>query len=217
MKLTKIIQPTINLTALSALVMMALCVLAIPVQAQSRWLKTVEVITPVSDEQITGPLLDSLVTVASRNDIPVKRSPEDEEEISMQQLDNQLLDEGLDYSSATHVFVTYQYEASQLGLTTNILDMYFIFRPAGGFDENDIPILYLDATHPSIRNTLISSGTQLRVNEAAFLPFWDQLMINKLPQESQVVAEGGEIIRDSEEAKAVKAQLLATIRKFMYR
>ena len=146
----------------------------------------------------------------------MKRAPEDEAEVSLEELDNQILDEGLDYSSATHVFITYQYEATQLGLETDILSMYFIFRPFEG-NENDIPILYLDATHPSVRNTLVSNGTQLRVNEAAFLPFWDQLMINKLPSESQLVTVGGEIIRDPEEAAQEKAQLLNTIRQFMYR
>ena len=200
----------------SALVALLLAAYAVPTQAQSRWLRTVEVVTPVSQEDITGALLDTLVMVVQRNDIGVKRSPEDEAETTLEALDNQILDEGLDYSSATHVFITYQYEATQLGLDTDILSMYFIFRPDQA-NENDIPIFFLDATHPSIRNTLISNGTQLRVNEAAFLPFWDQLMLNKLPDESQIVAVGGEIIRDAEEAETEKVQLLNTIRKFMYR
>lgn len=204
----------IRSSTLAAFLLVALY--AVPAQAQSRWLRTVEVVTPVSQEEITGALLDTLVTVVQKNDIAVKRSPEDEAETTLEALDNQILDEGLDYSSATHVFITYQYEATQLGLDTNILSMYFIFRPDQA-NENDIPILYLDTTHPSIRNALISNGTQLRVNEAAFLPFWDQLMLNKLPNESQIVAVGGEIIRDPEEAEIERVQLLNTIRKFMYR
>ena len=214
MKLNRIVRHAASPGALAALALVVLS--AAPAQAQSRWLKTIEVITPVNEDLITSALLDTLVTVIDRNDIAVKRSPEDEAETSLEELDNQILDEGLDYSSATHVFITYQYEATQLGLDTNILSMYFIFRPFEG-NENDIPILYLDATHPSVRNTLISNGTQLRVNEAAFLPFWDQLMINKLPSESQLVAVGGEIIRDPAEAEQEKAQLLNTIRQFMYR
>ena len=208
------LKTMIRSSTLAAFLLVALY--AVPAQAQSRWLRTVEVVTPVSQEEITGALLDTLVTVVQKNDIPVKRSPEDEAETTLEALDNRILDEGLDYSSATHVFITYQYEATQLGLDTDILSMYFIFRPDQA-NENDIPILYLNTTHPSIRNALISNGTQLRVNEAAFLPFWDQLMLNKLPNGSQIVAVGGEIIRDPEEAETEKVQLLNTIRKFMYR
>ena len=208
------LKEMIRSSTLAAFLLVALC--AVPAQAQSRWLRTVEVVTPVSQDEITGALLDTLVTVVQKNDIGVKRSPEDEAETTLEALDNQILNEGLDYSSATHVFITYQYEATQLGLDTDILSMYFIFRPDQA-NENDIPILYLDTTHPSIRNALVSNGTQLRVNEAAFLPFWDQLMLNKLPNESQIVAVGGQIIRDPEEAELEKVQLLNTIRQFMYR
>lgn len=183
-------------------------------KAQARWRQTVEIIAPVQQEEATGALLDTLVQVAERRNLRLRRSPEDEERLSFSALEEALLSEGVDFSSANRVFITYRFEADQRGLQTTIEDLYFIYRPEGG-ESQDIPIFSVDATEPVVQNTLTNSGLPERTNEVALRPFYQQLLFHNLP-ESQLVALGGEVIRDQEEAERERERVLRTIRRFLY-
>jgi len=184
------------------------------VQAQTRWLQNVELIAPVHEQHVTRALLDTLAYVIQDYDLVLKRSPEDADTLSYTALENALWDKGLDFTSATHLFIGYRLEANQRRFTSEITHLFFIFRPleVDGIDE---PIFFLDATQPVIQRVLNNSGTASRINEAAIIPFREQLTFHKLP-ESLVVSIGGRVIRDEAEAAAEKKRLLATIRRFVF-
>ncbi|NNE34792.1 MAG: hypothetical protein HKN13_06130 [Rhodothermales bacterium] len=184
------------------------------VEAQSRWQQTVQAITPVRAEHITGSLLDSLIAVSQRSDVRLRRSPDDATEHSIAELEEILLDEGLDVTSANQMFVTYRYEADQRSFKTDILELYFIYRPVE-YEDADTPIAIIDATQPVVRNLLVSNGTALASNEAVFEPFWDQLRLHQL-EDGTVVKVGSKIIRDEDEAATEKAKILTIIRRFLY-
>ncbi|MDX1532445.1 MAG: hypothetical protein R3362_13020, partial [Rhodothermales bacterium] len=116
---------------------------------------------------------------------------------------------------ANRVFITYKLEASQYGYTSNIQDLYFIYRPEVSEDV-DVPILYLNAQEPAVQQVILNGGTRLAANEAAFEPFYDQLVFHQLDSDAAVVAVGNRVIRDPAEASAERQRLLATVRRFMY-
>ena len=184
------------------------------VQAQTRWLQNVELITPVREQLVTGALLDTLSDVILRYDVILKRSPEDADTLSYNALESELWTKGLDFTSATHLFVGYRLEANQRRFNAVITHLYFIYRPPEivGIDE---PIFYLDATQSIIQHVLNNSGTSSRFNEAAIIPFREQLTFHKLP-ESLLVSISGRVIRDSTEAVSEKNRLLSTIRRFVF-
>ncbi len=184
------------------------------VQAQTRWLQNVELIAPVHEQHVTRALLDTLTYLIQDYEIALKRSPEDTDTLSYTALENALWDKGLDFTSATHLFIGYRLEANQRRFKSEITHLFFIFRPPE-IDGLDEPIFYLDATQPAIQRVLNNSGTASRVNEAAIIPFREQLTFHKLP-ESLVVSIGGRVIRDSTEAAAEKKRLLTTIRRFVF-
>lgn len=182
--------------------------------AQSRWQQTVQAITPVRVEHITGALLDSLIAVSSRSDVKMRRSPDDDTNHSIAELEDLLYDEGLDVTSANQMFVTYRYEADQRSFKTDILELYFIYRPVE-YEDSDTPIAVIDATQPVVRNMLVSNGTTLAANEAVFEPFWDQLRLHQL-EDGTIVKVGNKIIRDEGQAAAEKAKILTIIQRFLY-
>lgn len=183
------------------------------VHAQARWLQTVQVIVPVDDFSVTGVFRDSLTQVIQRGGATLRREP-DSVPISFRALEDGLFEEGLDFTSANRVFLTYRLEASQRGFRSEIQDIYFIYRPEG-FDDVDLPIFYVDGNDPAVRRLILSGGTQMFANEAAFEPFYDQLAFHQL-ENSTVVAISGRVIRDPERAAAERERLLATVRRFMY-
>ena len=183
-------------------------------QAQTRWLQNVELIAPVGEEHVTRALLDTLTYVIQDYDIALKQSAEDTDTLSYMSLENALWDKGLDFSSATHLFIGYRLEANQRRFNSAITHLFFIFRPpdVDGLDE---PIFYVDATQPAIQRVLNNSGTASPLNEAAIVPFREQLTFHKLP-ESTLVSIGGRIIRDPKEAAAERERLMTTIRRFVF-
>ncbi|MCB0719802.1 MAG: hypothetical protein KDD65_15245 [Bacteroidetes bacterium] len=183
-------------------------------QGQSRWQQTVQAITPVRSQHITGALLDSLIAVSERSDVHVRRSPDDATDHSITELEDILIDEGLDITSANRMFVTYRYEADQRSFKTDILELYFIYRPEE-YEDADTPIALVDATQPVVRNMLVSNGTTLATNEAVFEPFWDQLRLHQL-EDGTVVKVGNKVIRDEDEAAREKQKILSIIRRFLY-
>lgn len=182
--------------------------------AQSRWKQTVQAITPVVQGEITGALLDSLIEVTNRNAVPVRRSPELEDAHSIVELSDLLLDEGLDVTSANQVFITYEFEADPRSFRSEIVELYFIYRPVD-YEDTDTPIALVDATHPVVRNMLVSNGTRLEANEAVFEPFWDQLRLHQL-ENGAIVKVGSKILRDEAEAEREKQRILKIIQRFLY-
>ncbi len=182
--------------------------------AQSRWLQTVQVIAPVQGQDITAALLDSLIDISDRRNVVLQRSPEDSTQLTIVDLEDRLFDQGLDFSSANKVFITYRFEANQRRFKADILDLYFIYRPEE-FDDADIPIAYFDASDPIIRNTLVGKGTRLETNEAVFEPFWDKLQFYQLDT-AMVTSVGGRVIRDEERAVSERTRLVGIIRHFLY-
>jgi len=192
----------------------ALCVAAGSSSAQSRWQQTVQAITPVVQDEITGALLDSLIEVTGRTGVPVRRSPDDSAEHTIRELSDLLLDEGLDVTSANQVFITYKYEADPRSFSSEIVELYFIYRPVE-YEDADTPIAIVDATNPIVRNMLVANGTRLEANEAVFEPFWDQLRLHQL-ENGTIVKVGGKILRDEAEAAREKERLLKIIQQFLY-
>ena len=184
------------------------------VQAQSRWLQNVEFITPVKDEFVTRALLDTLFDVIQREPVALRRTPEDGDTLSYYDLENALSSTGLDFTSASHLFIGYRLEANQRRFQSHITHFFFIYRPEE-VDAVDIPIFYLDAEQPAIRRILQYSGTPLPFNEAGLQPFREQLVFHKLP-ESTIVRVSGRVIRDPAKAAAEMERLLTTIRRFMF-
>lgn len=201
-----------------ALVLGGLCAAVWPRQghAQAAWRQTVQVIAPVEMEEVTGILLDTLATALERQNAPVRKSP-DTGVTTFGALQQQLAQEGLDVTSATHVFITYHFRMTSAGTRYKILDLYFIFRPPGA-GEADIPILYVDLTEPETYNRfLVEGGTTLPYNEAAFLQFRDQVSFHTLRDMVRVVQVGEHIIRDPKLAAAEKQRILTITTQFTYR
>lgn len=191
-------------------------------QAQARWLQTVQIIVPVEQEKATGALLDTLAASMERGDeLPLFRTPEKQGAVSFAELQNSLLNEGLDVTSANNVFVTYRFEADRQGFKETIENLFFIYRPEG-MEDTDIPVFYVDATDPAVKKLFMDSGTTLRINEAAFHPFREQLQFAALMSEyggqadQMLVTVGDRVIRDEGEAQEERRRLIATIRRFSY-
>lgn len=192
------------------------CVGARQAQAQ-RWLQTVEVVTPVEAAGPTGALLDTLTNVLRRQeqDLPLRREP-DGPSTTFRELEEDLLSEGLDFSSANRLFINYRLEADERGYSEIIESLYFIYRPQQA-GETDVPIFYLDMSNPQTREAVFDSGTRLHVNEAVFEPFRQQLTFPKLIQNgSSLVSVGSRILRDSTAALREKERLMETIQRFSY-
>ena len=186
---------------------------ALPAAAQTRWLQTVEVIAPVDERRPTGVLLDSLVRVAERGRVTVRREP-DGANMTFRALENQILNEGLDFTSANAVFLNHRLEATQRGFTSEIKSFYFIYRP-DGYEGLDVPILYVDGNDPAIEALLRNGGMRLETNEAAMEPFSEQVTFHRL-RDASVVSVGGRVIRDEAQAQAERRRLLATVQQFIY-
>ncbi len=189
-------------------------------QAQARWLQHVQIIVPVEEEKATGALLDTLVAALDRGeDLPLYRGPDMEQRVSYSELENDLLNEGLALSSANRVFINYRFEADRGAFVEAIEGLYFIYRPTG-MTDTDIPVFYVDAGDPVVKELFLESGTTLRVNEAAFHPFRRQLQFAGLISEyagdmnQMIVSVGDRVIRDRIEARSERRRLLNTIRRF---
>ncbi|MBT8401702.1 MAG: hypothetical protein KJO98_14585 [Rhodothermia bacterium] len=187
---------------------------ALEAPAQSRWLQTVQVMAPVQGQDIASALLDSLIDVADRRKVLIGRTPEDSARYRVVDLEDRLFSDGLDFSSANKMFITYRFEANQRRFKADILDLYFIYRPEE-YEDADIPIAFFDASDPIIRNTLVGKGTRLETNEAVFEPFWDKLQFYQL-EDALVTSIGGRVIRDEERAASERTRLVGIIRQFLY-
>ncbi|PSQ98784.1 MAG: hypothetical protein BRD48_05990 [Bacteroidetes bacterium QS_9_68_14] len=183
--------------------------------AQTEWKQTFQVITPVQENSAASALRDSVVDVATREGISLRRSPDDESARPISQIEEELLEQGLDFTSANRLFIRYDFQAERGQLQRSIESLHFIYRPEGA-DGQDLSIMNVDVSEaPAIANLLENSGMTLRTNEASFSPFREQLMFHKLPS-SQLVALGGDVIRDTEEAESERRRLLRAVQRFLY-
>jgi len=185
--------------------------------AQAQWQRTVKVLVPVEEGMVTRALTDSVVAMAEAQDLLLRRTPRSDTTTTLEEIKAVLSKEGLALTSATHVFITHRFTQERSQFHRNILDLHFIYRPSAEQGE-DIPILYLDLTKDDLYQTLLAEkGTPVRVNEATFRSFEEQIRFNKLKDVATVVQVGNRIIRDSEEAAAEKRRILKTVRELMYK
>jgi hypothetical protein len=192
--------------------------LASPAEAEAqRWLQTSQLIVPVENDAPTRALLDTLVQVIERKDsLMVRRSPESTEQMSLSDLRNQLISgPGIGLSSASHVFIDYEFMIGNRGFEENIKAFQFLFRPPGQGQE-DVQMLHVDASQSWVEEILKNKGTTLRTNQAALKTFSDQLAFARMQDNegAQVVEIAGQAVREGFEAK--KRKLVEKITRLTY-
>lgn len=180
-----------------------------------RWLQTSQLITDVDTDGPARALLDTLVQVVERSDtIEVRRSRDASETMTVSSLRDQLINgPGIGLTSANKVFIDYRFEINNQGFEESIEGLQFIFRPPTG-DEEDVQMLYLDASEPWIWSILSNKGTTLTTNEAALRTFKDQLSFARTVRDAQIVEIAGEPVREGFEAK--KRSLVQKIQRLTY-
>lgn len=180
-----------------------------------RWLQTSQLVTDIQTDGPVRALLDTLVNVIERKDnIKVRRSPDASATMSLSDLRNTLINgPGIGLTSANKVFIDYRFEIQNRGFEESIESFQFVFRPPGG-DQEDVQMLYLDASESWLRNILRNKGTSLTTNEAALKTFSDQLAFARTVQDAQIVEIAGETVREGFEAK--KRQLVQKIQRLTY-
>lgn len=200
------------------LLALSLAVLLVPVSksvGQAQWQQTVQVIAPVEEGSLTQVLMDSVVTTVETQNFSAQTSPESDT-MSLSAIREALSAEGLALRSATHVFITYRFRLTRSELQRDILDLYFIYRPPAQ-QEEDISVLYLDLSQDDLyEELLVERGTTLPSNEAAFLPFKQQIGFHNLRDVTTVVQVGDQIIRDPEQAAAEKKRILDITQNLTY-
>lgn len=180
------------------------------------WVRTVSVVTPV-DERPVEAFLDTLVNVMEqKEELRVRRTPNQHEEVRLSELRDQLLnEEGIGLSSATDLFISYRFSDS-VGddFQEEILSFYFVFR--AGANQEDIPILYLDASSDWVEELMNDTSIGLPTNEAPLLPFrreFEFLRIASL-EDAQIVEIGNKPVREGFQQK--KEALINKIRRLVY-
>lgn len=218
---TDALSPTIGamLTRPSRLVLLALALCWLPASdaaGQAEWQRTVKVIAPVENGQVTSALTDSIVAMVEAQDVPLRRSPEANTATTLETIRTALSDDGLALSSATHAFLTYRFALRNSKLQRSILDLHLIYRPTAQ-QGSDIPILYVDLSDEQFYEPLlIEKGVPSTENEAVYHPFKEEIAFHGLLGTATVVKVGNRIIRDPEQAAAEERQIIATIRKLAY-
>lgn len=184
--------------------------------AQTEWQRTVKVIAPVEEVPVIGALTDTVVTMAEANKIPIRRTPASDTTSSLEKIEEELSKEGLALTSATHVFITYRFKLFGGTLRREIRNLHFIYRPTAQQGE-DISIFYVDLTKNNLyHELLVDKGTPSPVNEVVYHPFAEQISLQNLKENVTVVQVGNQILRDSDRATTVKAQILQTIERLTY-
>lgn len=183
------------------------------VQAQ-RWLQTTQLITPIQTDGPTRALLDTLVQTLDRKEgVEIKRTPDDSETLSLSGLRDKLINEsGIGLGSASHVFIDYKFEIENRGFEESIEAFQFVYRAGEG--QEDIQMMYVDATEPWVKNVLKNKGTTLRTNQAALKTFSDQLAFARMQENGKIVEISGQTVREGFEAK--KRNLVQKITRLTY-
>ena len=183
---------------------------------QAEWQRTVEVILPVEEGLVTRPLADSVVAMAEAQALTPRRAPDTDTSATLEEIRAALSGKGLALTSATHVFITYRFRQRSSRLRREILDLHFIYRPSAEQGE-DIPLLHVDLSENNLHQRLLAErGTPVRINEAAFRSFKEQLRLTELEEEATVVRLGSRVLRDAEKAASAKRRILRTIQELTY-
>lgn len=196
-----------------ACILALLAVSAPDAQAQ-RWLQTTQLITPIQSDGPTRALLDTLVQVLERKDgVEVKRTPDGSESFSLSGLRDKLINEaGIGLNSASHIFIDYKFEIENRGFEESIEAFQFVYRAGEG--QEDIQMMYIDATKPWVESVLKNKGTALRTNQAALKTFSDQLAFARMQENGKIVEISGQTVREGFEAK--KRNLVQKITRLTY-
>lgn len=199
---------------LSLLMMGCLAMGASDATAQ-RWLQTSQLLSEIKQDTPTRALLDTLVQVIDRSDsIKVKRTADSREAVSMSSLRDKLINnQGIGLTSANFVFIDYRFEIENRGFEESIESLQFVYRPPGGTEE-DIQMMYIDASDPWVKTVLQNKGTTLVTNEAALKTFSDQLAFARLVQDGKIVEIAGKTVREGFERK--KRELVQKIQRLTY-
>lgn len=187
-----------------------------PPEAQSQqYRQNVRVVTEVQ-EGPTRAFLDSLTTrMRQRDTMMVRRSPESDDSMTVAALSDTLLDDGVGLNSANRLFIEYQWVTQDNELVETIQSFQFVFRPAGQ-TERDVPIMYVDAGHPLVRNVLRTSGIPFETNLQSVRYFIDVLSFPSLAleQNATLVSIAGRTLRDGYDRR--RRALLGRLTKFIY-
>ncbi|PSQ97334.1 MAG: hypothetical protein BRD55_03380 [Bacteroidetes bacterium SW_9_63_38] len=186
-----------------------------PEATAQRWLQTSQLLTEIKQDSPTRALLDTLVQVIERKgEVEVKRTEEASKKLSLSTLRDKLINEqGIGLTSANFVFIDYRFEIQNRGFEESVESLQFVYRPPGGAEE-DIQMLYVDASEPWVRNILENKGTTLVTNEAALKTFSDQLAFARLVQDGKIVEIAGQTVREGFKRK--KRQLVQKIQRLTY-
>lgn len=179
------------------------------------WLQTARVITPVEDGP-TRAFLDTLVNVADRRGVNVKRTADQSAGMTVDELRDTLISEaGIGVNSANHAFIEYRFTIdSRSQFEQEITKIHFVFRPGPG--QNDVSVIHLDARAPWVKTIIQQKGTTLRTNQAAMIPFHRHLGFATIARQekTKVVEIGGETIR--EEFDERKEALIRKVERLTY-
>lgn len=180
-----------------------------------RWLQTSQLLSEITQEKPTRALLDTLVQVMNRKeDVKIKRTEDSRKAMALSKLREKLISEqGIGLTSANYVFIDYRFEIENRGFKESVESFQFVYRPPGGSEE-DIQMLYIDASKPWVTNVLENKGTTLVTNEAALRTFSDQLAFARLVQDGKIVEIAGETVREGFERK--KRALVQKIQRLTY-
>lgn len=180
-----------------------------------RWLQTSQLLTEIKQDKPTRALLDTLVQVIDRSDsVKVKRTEQATDQVSLSSLRDKLINnQGIGLTSANYVFIDYRFEIENRGFEESIESFQFVYRPPGGTEE-DIQMMYIDASDSWVKNILQNKGTTLVTNEAALKTFSDQLAFARLVQDGKIVEIAGKTVREGFERK--KRQLVQKIQRLTY-
>lgn len=175
-----------------------LVLLALPSYAQE-WQQEVQIITTIRPDEPTFVFLDSLDAIFARTPgVSLRRSPKDLEAFSYDELMDVLLEDGIDFNSASHAFIRYRFTLDNQGskITESIEDIYFISR----FDENytDLPVLYINTQDPIVSDAIMKRGIPNIVNMMSITTFRELLAFPLLHtnQETAMVELAGRALRD---------------------
>lgn len=193
---------------------LALLAVSTPDAQAQRWLQTTQLITPIQSDGPTRALLDTLVQVLERKDgVEVKRTPDGSESLSLSGLRDKLINEaGIGLNSASHIFIDYKFEIENRGFEESIEAFQFVYRAGEG--QEDIQMMYIDATKPWVESVLKNKGTALRTNQAALKTFSDQLAFARMQENGKIVEISGQTVREGFEAK--KRNLVQKITRLTY-
>lgn len=204
----------IAVAAVLAVIMLSTCVLDAEAQ---RWRKRAQIIVPVDPQTPTIALLDSLVDHIEQNDsLRVRLSPDDPQKYTAQEISDLLLEEGLGVTSASHVFISYQFDLNRQGFKEQITNMYFVYRSGATSGEDDIPIMYVNARKSDWFTRLISQKGTTGAHLMDLRTFRDQLAFARVVRnmDAQIVRIGGEPVREGFDRK--KRQLVNEITTLTY-